>query len=247
MRCSASQVGRDGDRRGGAAPSSAPSSCAAAASENDRARERGGEVALAEWNGRIASGSPVVCSPGVVSSVEHTMRAGDRGSGGRSVPRMCESYDALEPVAHLPHRDDVARVRRIHLELPPQLGDVRVHRAREDERAVAPHLLQQLLPRDDAPSARDERQQQLERLRRERARARRRGTPCAPRRPPRRRRTGSTRARRAGVAAPRATSAAAARSPAPAARARRTASSRTGPRRGGSRAPCPPPRRAPRG
>ena len=71
---------------------------------------------------------------------------------------------ASEPVPDLPHRDDVPRLRRIRLELPPQFGHVGINRATHDERAVTPHLGQQILAGCDGAVPAQQRQQQVVRL-----------------------------------------------------------------------------------
>ena len=76
----------------------------------------------------------------------------------------------VEAVAHLPYGEHMPRLRGVRLELATQLGDVRIHGAGDDERAVSPHLAQQLAACGDRAVAPDEREQEIKSLRRERAR-----------------------------------------------------------------------------
>ena len=59
-----------------------------------------------------------------------------------------------QPIARFSDGQDELRRPRIPFQLPPQLPDVRVQRPAQHALVVAPHLAQQLVPRDDsAPPA----------------------------------------------------------------------------------------------
>ena len=49
-----------------------------------------------------------------------------------------------ESIADLPHREHVLWIRWVVLDAAPKLGDVRIDGSRGDERAVSPHLLEEL-------------------------------------------------------------------------------------------------------
>src|SRR5437870_3470703 len=89
---------------------------------------------------------------------EATSAATTRGciSVGASLP--------IEPVAGFADGEDVARRRRVDLELAAQLGHVRVHRAAEHGGAVTPYLAQQLHPRRHRAASFDQGVQQVELL-----------------------------------------------------------------------------------
>src|SRR5262252_4315515 len=90
-----------------------------------------------------------VLPPSTASSNNRALMAGPRiGSG-------------LQPVAGLARREDVARGLQVVFQLAAQLGDVRVHGARQHSRAVAPDFGQQLDPRRDGAAAADQRDEQL--------------------------------------------------------------------------------------
>src|SRR5215467_13066045 len=74
---------------------------------------------------------------------------------------------SFEPIARLPYREDVPRLRRIILDFPAQFRDVDVHRTRHHFDAMAPHLTQQLDTRRDGAATAHERQKKIELLRAE--------------------------------------------------------------------------------
>src|SRR5438105_2889798 len=76
------------------------------------------------------------------------------------VLKVC-SRSGNEPVPNLPDSDDVLRLGRIVLELPPQFSDVRVDGPGHHERAVTPHFSQKIGAASDRTSATNECKQQL--------------------------------------------------------------------------------------
>ena len=64
---------------------------------------------------------------------------------GLRVRHRSVTVSAIEPVAEAAHAGDVARVRRIRLDLPAQVQDLVVHDAVGDGDVAAPGGVQQLL------------------------------------------------------------------------------------------------------
>jgi hypothetical protein len=67
-------------------------------------------------------------------------------NGARATDAVQGAALGFEPIARLPDGEDVLWLRWIVFELPPQLRDVDVHRARHDLDAVAPDFSQKLEP-----------------------------------------------------------------------------------------------------
>ena len=66
----------------------------------------------------------------------------------------------MEAVPGLVNRQDVLGIGRLVLQLPPELGDVRVHRPAHDGRPVAPYFLQKIQSAGYGPPSSDEGQEQ---------------------------------------------------------------------------------------
>jgi hypothetical protein len=79
----------------------------------------------------------------------------------RRPPAARRGPSRLEPIACLPHRDEVARRDGIVLELPTELADMDVHRARLHVRGVPPDVAQQRDARVHHGGTLDEAEQQI--------------------------------------------------------------------------------------
>src|SRR5207249_8992084 len=73
----------------------------------------------------------------------------------------------LELIPHLPDRENMLRIGGVTLQLASQLRNVRIDRPAHDRSAIAPHRAEQLVPADDTPLPTQERDEQIELLRRQ--------------------------------------------------------------------------------
>src|SRR5688572_17231562 len=112
---------------------------------------------------RTVGGEPLERASGVISRPAWTRARPGRPAPRRSAPRSAR----LEPVANAPHREDVARVVDVVLDLLAKPRDEVVDRARGAEVVVAPDLVQDRIALEHLPLGAHEVAQELELLLRE--------------------------------------------------------------------------------